>query len=161
VEQATVTFPGLPAIVPAARRFVRGVLAGTPRADDMELIVCELAANSIRHTPAGEKGGEFTVTVSTGDGWSRIEVSDAGTGQWNLLGDAAEDAEREHGRGLAIIAALASKLGHDVTPEGQTLWAEIHWADADRLGERMAAPHPAAAVGCGPVERGRQVNLLT
>jgi anti-sigma regulatory factor (Ser/Thr protein kinase) len=52
--ETSVTFPGLPAIVPSARRFVRGILAGTPRAEDMELFTAELAANAIRHTPSGQ-----------------------------------------------------------------------------------------------------------
>jgi anti-sigma regulatory factor (Ser/Thr protein kinase) len=51
--ETSVTFPGLPAIVPSVRRFVRGILASSPRADDMELITAELASNAIRHTPSG------------------------------------------------------------------------------------------------------------
>jgi anti-sigma regulatory factor (Ser/Thr protein kinase) len=120
-----VTFPGLPAIVPSARRFVRGLLAGSPRAGDMELIACELVTNAIRHTPSGGDGGRFTVRVLGGDGWARVEVSDAGTGQWHPRDDLGP--EDEYGRGLAIIASLADKLGHDATPEGQTLWAEVFW----------------------------------
>ena len=122
--ETSITYPGLPAIVPSARRFVRGVLAGSPRADDMELIASELITNSILHTPAGE-GGEFTVCIRTGTGWARIEVSDTGTGQWHPRHDSRPDDE--YGRGLAIIAALADKFGHDAAHSGQTLWAEINW----------------------------------
>lgn len=123
--ETTVTFPGLPAIVPSARRFVRGILAGSPRADDMELITAELASNAIVHTPSGSSGGEFTVTVRTVPGWARVEVSDSGTGQWSApRGGLADD---EYGRGLAIIAALADKLGHDIRDGGQTVWAEVAW----------------------------------
>ena len=64
--ETSVTFPGLPAIVPSARRFVRGILDDSPRADDMELIAGELISNAILHSPAGEPGGEFTVTIRTG-----------------------------------------------------------------------------------------------
>jgi hypothetical protein len=28
---------------------------------------------------------------------------------------------------MAIVAALADKLGHDVTSTGQTVWAEVNW----------------------------------
>jgi hypothetical protein len=45
-------------------------------------------------------------------GSARVEVSDAGIGQWSSPRDAADDDE--YGRGLAIVAALADKLGHDV-----------------------------------------------
>jgi anti-sigma regulatory factor (Ser/Thr protein kinase) len=123
--ETSVTFPGLPAIVPSARRFVRGILAGSPRAEDMELITAELASNAIRHTPSGQDGGEFSVTVRTGPGWARVEVSDTGTGQWSAPRDGPDDDE--YGRGLAIVAALAGKLGHDIRAGGQTVWAEVTW----------------------------------
>jgi anti-sigma regulatory factor (Ser/Thr protein kinase) len=70
--ETSVTFPGLTAIVPSARRFVRGVLADSPRSDDMELIASELVSNSLRHTPADDPDGEFTVTVRTGPDWARL-----------------------------------------------------------------------------------------
>lgn len=123
--ETSVTFPGLPAIVPSARRFVCGILAGSPRAEDMELIVSELASNAIRHTPSGQDGGEFTLTLRTGPGWARLEVSDTGTGEWSGPRDAADDDE--YGRGLAIVAALSDKFGHDVRAAGQTVWAEVGW----------------------------------
>jgi anti-sigma regulatory factor (Ser/Thr protein kinase) len=126
--ETAVTFPGLPAIVPSVRKFVRGILADSPCADDVELIAAELASNAIRHSPAGQDGGEFTVTVRTGPGWARIEVSDTGTGEWHAPQGA--DLDAEYGRGLAIVAALADKLGHDITASGQTVWAEVGWTDA-------------------------------
>jgi anti-sigma regulatory factor (Ser/Thr protein kinase) len=129
--ETSVTFPGLPAIVPSARRFVRGILAGMPRADDMELIAAELTSNAIRHTPSGDPGGEFTITIRTEAGWARIDVSDIGTGEWHPQpGDG--DPGAEYGRGLAIIVALADKFGHDVHAGGQTLWAEVAWPDTDQ-----------------------------
>lgn len=123
--ETSVTFPGLPAIVPSARRFVRGILADSPRADDMELITAELASNAIRHTPSGQDGGEFTLTVRTEPGWSRLEISDAGTGEWSGPRYASDDDE--YGRGLAIVAALSDKLGHDVRRGRETVWAEVAW----------------------------------
>ena len=126
--ETSVTFPGLPAIVPSVRKFVRGILAGSPSADDMELIAAELASNAIRHSPAGQDGGQFTVTVRTGHGWARIEVSDSGTGEWHAPQGA--DLEAEYGRGLAIVAALADKLGHDITASGQAVWAETAWTES-------------------------------
>lgn len=126
--ETSVTFPGLPAIVPSVRKFARGILADSPCVDDMELIAAELASNAIRHSPAGQEDGEFTVTVRTGHGWARIEVSDTGTGEWHAQESADPDAE--YGRGLAIVAALADKLGHDITTNGQIVWAEVGWTDA-------------------------------
>lgn len=125
--ETSVTFPGLPAIVPSARRFVRGILARSPRAEDVELITAELVSNAIRHTQSGQDGGEFTLTLRTEPGWARLEVSDAGTGEWSGPRDAADEDEYEYGRGLAIVAALADKFGHDVRACGQTVWAEVAW----------------------------------
>jgi anti-sigma regulatory factor (Ser/Thr protein kinase) len=125
--ETAVTFPGLLSIVPSARRFVRGILEGSPRADDMELIAAELISNAILHSPSGEDGGEFTVTVHIGDGWARVEVSDIGTGEWHPPD--GTDLDAEYGRGLAIIAALADKFGHDVKADGQTVWAEVGWSE--------------------------------
>jgi anti-sigma regulatory factor (Ser/Thr protein kinase) len=126
--ETSVTFPGLPAMVPSARRFVSGILAGTPYAGDMELIAAELASNAIRHSPAGRDGGEFTVTVHMQERWARVEVSDTGTGQW--YPPEGGDPDAEYGRGLAIVAALADKFGHDITADGQTMWAETGWDHA-------------------------------
>jgi anti-sigma regulatory factor (Ser/Thr protein kinase) len=102
---------------------MRGILAESPRADDMELITAELVSNAIRHTPSGAVGGEFTLTVCTEQGWARLEVSDAGTGEWSTSRDGSDDDE--YGRGLAIVAALADTLGHDICASGQTIWAEV------------------------------------
>jgi hypothetical protein len=84
-------------------------------------------AGSLIGTPAGQDGGEFTMTVRTGSGWARIEVSDTGTGEWNA--PQGPDLDAEYGRGLAIVAALADKLGHDITAGGQTVWAEAGWTN--------------------------------
>ncbi len=123
--ETSVTFPGVVAIVPAVRRFVRGMLADSPRAADAELIAAELVANAIRHTPSGGDGGQFTVSIWSKPGWARIEVADEGAGEWHPL---RGDTEDEYGRGLAIVAALAERFGHDVTSGGsQTAWAELTW----------------------------------
>ena len=113
--ETSVTFPGVAAIVPAARRYVPGILADSPRVDDAELIAAELAANAIRHTPSGHAGGQFTVSIWSKPGWARIEVADGSAGQWHPL---RGDTNDEYGRGLAIVAALADRLGHDVTSGG-------------------------------------------
>jgi hypothetical protein len=63
--------------------------------------------------------------AATAPGWARLEVTDAGTGQWDPPRDGS--ADDEYGRGLAIVAALADKLGHDIRASGQTVWAEVAW----------------------------------
>jgi hypothetical protein len=65
------------------------------------------------------------LTARTGPGWARIGVSDAGTGEW--IAPISGSYDDEYGRGLAIVAALADKLGHDVRDTEQTVWAEVVW----------------------------------
>jgi anti-sigma regulatory factor (Ser/Thr protein kinase) len=122
----TQTYPGLPSMVPAIRKFVRGFLADTPRADDAETIVAELAANALQHTPSGEPGGTVTVTVRLQPGTAHIAVSDDGTGGWDRppVGEAAGD----YGRGLILVEAVADKVGHTVDLDGQTMWADLTWS---------------------------------
>jgi hypothetical protein len=60
-------------------------------------------------------------------GWARISVADQGAGQWP---PPRGDTNDEYGCGLAIAAALAERLGHDLTTGGaQTVWAEITWPE--------------------------------
>ena len=113
------TFPRLLAIVPSARRFVRGILAGSPRVDDMELITAELASNAIRHTPSGQDGGEFTVTVRTEPGWARIEVSDT-RAEWRPPAPGHMEPPSllaEPGRGL-VLPAADGRRRHRRAPDG-------------------------------------------
>jgi len=46
-------------------------------------------------------------------------VSTAPPGEWNEPRDGPDDDEYE--RGLAIVAALADKLGDDIRTDGQTV----------------------------------------
>jgi hypothetical protein len=65
------TLPGVPESVQAARRFVRDMLDGCPRADDLAQAVTELGSNAVLWSAAGE-GGTFTVTVRTAPRRARI-----------------------------------------------------------------------------------------
>lgn len=124
----SVTFPGSAAFVPSARRFVRGILTSCPRAEDLELIASEMMSNAIRHTPSGQPGGTFTLTVRTRAGWARVEVSGPGSGEWEHDRDSG-CPDDEDGRGLAIINALADTFGHHGDANGQTVWAQAEWPE--------------------------------
>jgi anti-sigma regulatory factor (Ser/Thr protein kinase) len=121
----SITCPGTPASVPAARQFLRRILAWSPRVDDLEIIACELMSNAIQHTPSGHDGGTFTMTIRWAPGAARIELEDDGTGQWNA---APDDALAECGRGLTLVSALADDAGHDITPDQHhRVWAAVTW----------------------------------
>lgn len=122
----TQTYPGLPSMVPAIRAYVRGLLNGSPRTDDAELIASEFAGNAIRHTPSGAPGGQIAITVTARPGWARIACRDAGAGDWTR--PAPTEALGDYGRGLVLVDALADKVGHDLNEDGQTMWAELIWS---------------------------------
>ena len=65
-----------PGEVPAARRFVRRVLAGRPAAGDAELLACELVTNAVMHA---DGGGQVRLEVAAGGEGVHVEVADDGT----------------------------------------------------------------------------------
>jgi len=119
-------FPGQPAQIAEARAFVAAALAGCPARETLLTCVSELAANAIAHTASGA-GGVFAVEVSRpADGRALVAVTDAGGLEEPLVRDPDELAEG--GRGLTLVAALASRWGHHTVPGGgRTVWAEVTW----------------------------------
>jgi serine/threonine-protein kinase RsbW len=114
-----VVLPGIPASVPAARRFARDCLADCPRLDDLVLAVSELASNAIAWSASG-CGGTFTVRVRTAPRWARVEVTDAGP--------APVPATTSNGWGLGIVAEVTDRAGDTIAADGQrTAWAEATW----------------------------------
>jgi anti-sigma regulatory factor (Ser/Thr protein kinase) len=115
----TVSLPGIPVSVRAARQFVRDVVGRCPRADDLALAVSELASNAIAWSASGQ-GGAFTVQVQTARRWARIEVTD--------LGPAALPPESSNGWGLGIVVAVTDRAGASTGAAGaRTAWAEVTW----------------------------------
>ena len=115
-------FPARPEQVSVARRFVAGILAGTPVADDAVLCVSELAGNSVSHSASGWSDGTFTVRVEVHDGdYVWLEVADQG-GAWRpCVADG-----RVHG--LEIVRRLASDSGVAGSAfTGWEAWARLDW----------------------------------
>jgi len=114
-------FAAQPVQVAHARRFIAGVLSGFGAAEDIVLCVCELASNAVLHSCSREPGGQFTVRVSVSAGGRiRAEVVDRG-GPWKP--EPAQD--EEHGRGLLIVAALATRWGVTGSEDGRSAWLEL------------------------------------
>jgi anti-sigma regulatory factor (Ser/Thr protein kinase) len=101
--------------------------AGCPVADELVLLGSELATNAIMHSSSGEPGGTFAVRAELRHGdYAWLEVEDQG-GDWT----AREDQDDEHGRGLAIVAAIAGdgNWGTETgdTPHGCVVWVRLDW----------------------------------
>ena len=129
-----------PECLAAARAAVRGALARwslATVADDVTLMASELVANAcvhgatpvtlrlqLRHDPAGAE--------------LACEVTDAGPG---MPEPAAASQEDEHGRGLAVVAALADESGVRSRQPGTAAWFRVAVAASARraAGEGRAA----------------------
>jgi anti-sigma regulatory factor (Ser/Thr protein kinase) len=102
--------------VGASRRYVRDVLRSHPRAqvDAVELMVSELATNSVKHAHS-----DFKVSINDSGGEIRVEVRDTGRGQPVLRFPAPTEPT---GRGLRIVEALSRAWGTVDSPRGKTVW---------------------------------------
>ena len=112
-----------PRVGPGRPRVRRRVPGRLPFRDDAVLCVDELVANAVQHSRSGLPGGTIEVRIAVAAGeWLRVEVQDAGP-----LAPAVP-AQRgpldEHGRGLALVVALAEVFGAD----GGLRWFCMRWA---------------------------------
>ncbi|MEU6715360.1 ATP-binding protein [Nonomuraea sp. NPDC046802] len=124
-------FPGRPQIVRDVRIYAAHwlVMALPEAADDenllenLRLLVTELAANAIKHTMSGRwKHGSFRVRLWLGADRIRIEVVDQG---WWSGPRLCDDPFETSGRGLQILAAVATKWGVRRRWFGRTVWFEL------------------------------------
>ena len=114
-------FAAQPLQVAYARRFVAGILTGLAAADDIVLCVSELASNAVLHSSSRAPGGHFIIrTWISAAGRIRTEVEDCG-GPW--IPDTEQDEER--GRGLLIVASLATRWGITGSDCGRIAWLEL------------------------------------
>ncbi|WBB59596.1 ATP-binding protein [Streptomyces sp. WMMC500] len=94
-------------------------------ADTAVLLVSELLTNACLHSRA-PRDRHIAARCVLGDGGLRVEVSDAGTSELPTPCEAGPGDES--GRGLALVAALASRWG--AYPRrygiGKTVWFELH-----------------------------------
>jgi anti-sigma regulatory factor (Ser/Thr protein kinase) len=135
-------FPNQSTAARAARQFALANLAGyAPELlEVVELLVSELASNSVRHTESG-----FEVRVSSDRRRIRVSVTDSGSGRPT---ERALDPTAESGRGLALVKMLSSASG--VTRSRSSAGGKTVWFVLD------VAPHqfqPALAAQASPLSR--------
>lgn len=144
--QRSITLPAQPASVSAARRFVRGLLAGAGAeellVDDAALVISELVANAVLHA-----GGPILVEISScpaADGANpdglRMAVSDPSP-MAPAVRDYGDGAST--GRGIALVARLVDRWGVEAVAEGGT-GAKVVWVEMG-TGSGVASP-PAPRV---------------
>ncbi|GGK96165.1 hypothetical protein Sme01_31630 [Sphaerisporangium melleum] len=126
-------FPGDIASVPAARAWVRGLLANriaTSALDDVLLLLSEVVTNAVTHSASGSTtDGRVTVRVAVrGPAASRlvhVEVTDAGSATSAPVARMAA-ADSDGGRGLWLVNTLATAWGsHRDGETGRTVWFQL------------------------------------
>jgi anti-sigma regulatory factor (Ser/Thr protein kinase) len=120
--------PGSPEEVARARRWTRDVLRESPCADDAALIVTELSTNAVLHThtdvAADLPPGAFHVSLAVSEALVSISVTDSG-GTKTAPTVEHPDADETHGRGLAMVTALAHHVETHVETHGHTVTAHL------------------------------------
>ncbi|HEX3802149.1 MAG TPA: ATP-binding protein [Solirubrobacteraceae bacterium] len=119
-------FPNDAAAARAARQFALENLPGysSELLDVVELLVSELATNSVRHTES-----DFEVRVTGDPRRIRISVTDRGSG-WPMV--QRPDPAALSGRGLALVETLSSSWGISQSRSaagGKTVWLVLDVAD--------------------------------
>jgi serine/threonine-protein kinase RsbW len=100
------------------------IAAECPAADDVILLASELVTNAILHSRSGHPDRVFTVRAALYPGdYAWVEVIDQG-GAW--MADKHDD---EHGRGLAVVAAVAGdgNWGIDGDAACRVAWFRLDW----------------------------------
>jgi anti-sigma regulatory factor (Ser/Thr protein kinase) len=118
------TFDGQLQNVADVRRFTLKVLGDAPGADLVELVASELAGNAVLHSASGQPGGCFKLHVAAFPDHWLVRVDDDGGLKEPSLRSMGNEAD-ESGRGLEIVALLASRWGVSGDRQGRAVWAEI------------------------------------
>jgi serine/threonine-protein kinase RsbW len=121
------SYPGADDQVRRVRADLAALVEGAPVADELVLLASELCTNAIVHSRSGLPGGLFTVRAEIRpDDFAWLEVEDQG-GPW-----VEREPDEEHGRGLALVAALAGDGNWTVedgsTPGTRVVWVRLDWA---------------------------------
>jgi serine/threonine-protein kinase RsbW len=138
--------------VAAARRFAAECLGDVPPEvfDAVQLMVSELATNSVRHAKTG-----FRLAITRAPESVRVEVADLGGGVPEVRFPAPTDPT---GRGLAIVEMFSDEWGVEyAAPTDKTVWFTLAWAPPRRgSGEQSRCQLRAVPAGHAPVSDRRR-----
>src|SRR3954454_19497552 len=120
--RAVTRLPSDPSAVPAARRFASQQLidfqGSQDTVDKTRLLVTELTTNSVIHAHS-----TIRLTVEPCDDHVRVEVRDDDPSP--LESPVQPNADATSGRGLWLVAALATAWGVNRNERGKTVWFEV------------------------------------
>ena len=147
----TRTFPNDAKAVQAARQFVLESLGGyaSELIDVAELLISELATNSVRHTDSA-----FEVTVAADSSRIRLTVTDDGSGQPVVR---RPHAGALSGRGLALVDQFSASWGVEPSKTGKTVWLVLNVSDhASECSKaaRSTTAHSQASGSAAPLAKG-------
>jgi anti-sigma regulatory factor (Ser/Thr protein kinase) len=113
-------FDGDPGAPRRARRFVAQVLDDwgyQSLIDDAMVVASELATNAVMHAHSS-----FTLSLAAGREVVRISIRDA-----SVLPPARRESPplASSGRGLGLVAGIATAWGTEAVPGGKVVWAEL------------------------------------
>ena len=131
-------FPGDQPQLAALRRWLSSLLPDCDARRDVVCVATELGTNAVLHTATG-RGGWFAVEITWYGAVVRVAVADCGGQGEPQVYDYADD---EHGRGLAVVRALAVQLGFLGDHHGRLVWADIPW---DQVPSQAHAAAPTGA----------------
>ena len=107
----------------AARRVVSALLPAwelPELCDDAELVVSELVTNAYRHAPGTDS---FELELVRRDDGVRIALAD-GNSVRPVIAELASD-NQPTGRGMALVAALATRWGAEDHHGGKRVWVDL------------------------------------
>jgi anti-sigma regulatory factor (Ser/Thr protein kinase) len=130
--QAVLSLPAHPRSAREARAFVRETLHRwrlDAISDEAELLASELVTNVVLHV-----GTPLRVTLLRAGGrrrYLRVEVQD-GSRRGPRRRNYSDEAQT--GRGLMLVAQVASRHGVEVEPDGKRVWFELLTDDVEEAG---------------------------
>ncbi|MFG1620186.1 ATP-binding protein [Nonomuraea wenchangensis] len=119
------SFAGLASSIGEARAWATTLLpVGYGRADDVALVVSELATNAVLHSASGASGGRYAVQIEVDAAAGSVGVTCIDMGP--ALVPAAR-REGEGGRGLALVRELADTYEVRAEPTSRTVCCRLAW----------------------------------
>ena len=129
----TLTIPGRPEEVSAARAFITRTMAATGKgrtvdSDAATLLTSELVTNAIQHTESGADGGAVTIVVVDVPDGVLVEVIDDGSTGMPVV---KCELLATDGHGLYLVQQLTAQWGYLRDQAGTTVWFHLAGHRAD------------------------------